>query len=113
MTTPMKSPAATCPRCGGWSSHGGMSQFSKSHILVLGRVGCFCLGAKTFVFNWLQGGYNTVRAESYAAAVWKANMFSLHLKLGGVKLTLQPGSMHEAKPGELERLDREYASMFN
>ena len=36
-------PAAACPRCGGWTSYGGMSQHS--HNLterVLGRTGCLC-----------------------------------------------------------------------
>lgn len=35
-------PAAACPRCGGWTSFGGMSQFAKSTEAVLGRIGCTC-----------------------------------------------------------------------
>jgi hypothetical protein len=35
-------PAAACSRCGGWTSFGGMSQYSKSSTPVLGRTGCTC-----------------------------------------------------------------------
>lgn len=50
-TTPAKNdlssvPAAACPRCGGWTSSGGMSQYAKSSTPVLGRTGCSCNGAK-------------------------------------------------------------------
>lgn len=37
-----ETPAAACPRCGGWTAHGGMSQHSKSEEPVLGRTGCTC-----------------------------------------------------------------------
>lgn len=35
-------PAAACPRCGGWTSMGGMSQHSDSEVEVDGRTGCTC-----------------------------------------------------------------------
>jgi hypothetical protein len=35
-------PAAACPRCGGWTSFGGMSQHSDPKKLHLGRFGCNC-----------------------------------------------------------------------
>ena len=35
-------PAAACPRCGGWTNTGGMSQHSDSQELVLDRTGCLC-----------------------------------------------------------------------
>ena len=35
-------PAAACPRCGGWTGYGGMSQHSTSTVPVMGRTGCVC-----------------------------------------------------------------------
>lgn len=35
-------PAAACPKCGGWTSFGGMSQHSNSTVPVDGRTGCTC-----------------------------------------------------------------------
>ncbi len=35
-------PAAACPRCGGWTSFGGMSQFANSKVPAMGRTGCTC-----------------------------------------------------------------------
>ena len=35
-------PAAACPRCGGWTGYGGMSQHSTSTVPVIGRTGCVC-----------------------------------------------------------------------
>lgn len=35
-------PAAACPRCGGWTNSGGMSQYSKSREVIDGRTGCTC-----------------------------------------------------------------------
>jgi hypothetical protein len=35
-------PAAACPRCGGWTGHGGMAQHSHAKKPVLGRTGCAC-----------------------------------------------------------------------
>ena len=35
-------PAAACGRCGGWTSFGGMSQHSTTHVPVNGRFGCVC-----------------------------------------------------------------------
>ena len=35
-----KAPAASCPKCGGWSSYGGVSQNFSSPTLELGRLGC-------------------------------------------------------------------------
>ena len=35
-------PAAACPRCGGWTASGGMSQHSGSIVPVSGRTGCSC-----------------------------------------------------------------------
>lgn len=37
-------PAAACPRCGGWTPAGGMSQHAGSTEPVLGRPGCTCTG---------------------------------------------------------------------
>lgn len=44
--TGSKTPAAACPRCGGWTSYGGMSQYSASRVPVLGRTGCTCTTKK-------------------------------------------------------------------
>ena len=35
-------PAAACPRCGGWTATGGMSQFADSDQPIQGRTGCVC-----------------------------------------------------------------------
>lgn len=37
-----KVPAAACGTCGGWTSQGGMSQFTNTNIPVEGRTGCDC-----------------------------------------------------------------------
>lgn len=39
---PQPTPVAACPHCGGWTSYGGMSQYSKSKEPVEGRTGCSC-----------------------------------------------------------------------
>ena len=101
-------PAAACPRCGGWTSFGGMSQFSNTLDVNHGRTGCICNGPKTYVLNWASDGYNTVQARNLAEARKKAAALA-----NNVHLTLIPSSVHEAKPGEVAALDRSYASMFN
>lgn len=36
-------PEAACPRCGGWTSYGGCSQFHDEHNKPhAGRTGCIC-----------------------------------------------------------------------
>ena len=40
-------PGAACPRCGGWTSFGGMSQYSESNDAVMGRIGCVCYVAQS------------------------------------------------------------------
>lgn len=35
-------PAAACPRCGGWTSFGGCSQYRDATEPVMGRTGCIC-----------------------------------------------------------------------
>tara|TARA_R110002020_G_scaffold462010_1_gene681270 strand:- start:411 stop:734 length:324 start_codon:yes stop_codon:yes gene_type:complete len=35
-----KAPAASCSKCGGWHSQGGMSQHFSSTSPVMGRLGC-------------------------------------------------------------------------
>src|SRR6187399_2106570 len=35
-------PSAACRRCGGWTGHGGMSQYANSAVRVHGRTGCNC-----------------------------------------------------------------------
>ena len=35
-----QAPAASCPKCGGWTSFGGMSQHYESTSPVMGRFGC-------------------------------------------------------------------------
>lgn len=37
-------PAAACPRCGGWTRSGGMSQHANATEKVHGRIGCRCYG---------------------------------------------------------------------
>lgn len=39
-------PAAACPKCGGWTSQGGMSQHANATAPVMGRKGCTCNKAK-------------------------------------------------------------------
>lgn len=38
----IETPAAACPRCGGWTPNGGMAQHSLSNSPVMGRIGCTC-----------------------------------------------------------------------
>tara|TARA_R110002020_G_scaffold13719_11_gene49182 strand:+ start:95 stop:544 length:450 start_codon:yes stop_codon:yes gene_type:complete len=35
-----QAPAASCPKCGGWTGHGGMSQHRNATTPVMGRLGC-------------------------------------------------------------------------
>jgi len=35
-------PVAACGICGGWTSCGGMSQFTNTNVPVEGRTGCDC-----------------------------------------------------------------------
>lgn len=35
-------PEAACKKCGGWTSFGGMAQYSQTITPILGRVGCIC-----------------------------------------------------------------------
>lgn len=46
MTTTSKTPAAACPRCGGWTKCGGMSQHAEAVKPVMGRTGCTCHNPK-------------------------------------------------------------------
>ncbi len=41
-----QAPDASCPKCGGWTSYGGMSQYRSSTSPEMGRLGCevACLG---------------------------------------------------------------------
>jgi len=43
-----KIPAAACPRCGGWTSCGGMSQHRFSDVRVIDRTGCNCRENRCF-----------------------------------------------------------------
>lgn len=36
-------PVAACPRCGGWTGYGGMSQYRNNvETRTIGRTGCVC-----------------------------------------------------------------------
>ena len=43
-------PAAACPRCGGWTQFGGMSQHAEATTPVIGRTGCNAGGKRRE--NW-------------------------------------------------------------
>jgi len=53
-------PVAACPRCGGWTSQGGMSQHALSAVPVQGRTGCTCHGALE-----LKGAYVKESVEAF------------------------------------------------
>lgn len=105
-------PAAACPRCGGWTSFGGMSQYSKSVVEVLGRKGCICyVGAtplKEYVWGWSTGGYNTCMASNKEDATLKAEAMCK-----GCPALGKPVNVRLAKKGEIAALDRHYAGMFD
>lgn len=44
-------PPAACGKCGGWTSYGGMSQYSNSYTPVSGRTGCNCHSDNTIDGN--------------------------------------------------------------
>lgn len=67
---------------------------------------------KTWLFNWTNGGYNTVQAETREEALVLAK------KIGepGVVfrgLTVDESSLHIAAPGEVAKIDKYYAGMFD
>jgi hypothetical protein len=73
-----KAPAASCPKCGGWTSFGGMSQHSSSTSLAMGRLGCevACHSTidpatekeleKTFDFFKKMNDYSSDRATNFS-----------------------------------------------
>lgn len=67
---------------------------------------------KTWLFHWVEGGYNTVIAETRKEALEKARTLG---KPGEVfkGLTVSEKGLHVARPGEVEALNRYYAGMFD
>jgi hypothetical protein len=67
---------------------------------------------KTWLFNWIGGGYNTVSAETRDEALRLAR------KKGAPSstfkgLTVDESTLHVATPAEISKWDRWGASMFN
>ena len=67
---------------------------------------------KEWLFHWVEGGYNTVLAATYeeALALAKKKGEPNDIFLG---LTVNEATLHVAKPGEVEKIDRRYAGMFD
>lgn len=62
-------PAAACPRCGGWTSMGGMSQHFNATEPVEGRTGCVC--HKTGVWtNAEEAEYQSLRGSHQGDNGW-------------------------------------------
>jgi len=70
-------------------------------------------GMKTYIWYWVGGGYNSCPAASKAEALQKAQEMGAPHPSGFRGLTVAAGTLHVAKRGELEAIDREYASLFN
>lgn len=53
MAGSLPAPAAACPRCGGWTGHGGMSQYShyRGRLKYMGRGGCLCSTPSRSIIN--------------------------------------------------------------
>lgn len=67
---------------------------------------------QTWVWNWVGGGYNTASASSRAEALKLAR--AKGAPSGVFKgLTVNEASLHVALPGEVDRLDKEYGSLFD
>lgn len=67
--TPTKTPAAACPRCGGWTASGGMSQHHRTTVPVMRRFGCVCTAPpayKTLVSDAVAAEYQRLSSEKGA-----------------------------------------------
>ena len=63
-----------------------------------------------WIWYWVGGGYNSVSAESAPEALRKAQ--EIGAPRGGFRgLSVAEGTLHVAGRGELEAIDREYASL--
>ena len=71
-----QAPAASCPKCGGWTSSGGMSQHRNNTSPAMGRLGCkvacFSIDAatekelgKTFDFFNLMNEYSSEKEANF------------------------------------------------
>ena len=68
--------------------------------------------AKTYLFNWIGGGYNTVAAMNLKEAKMRAKNWC---DWSGAKCSLVADlkTVRIPKKGELEALDKYYAGMFD
>ena len=66
------------------------------------------MAKQTWLFNWRQGGYNTVQAETKEEVIEKAKNLARY-----TILVIDEASIRLPKPGEVEALDRYYAGYFN
>ncbi len=64
---------------------------------------------RLYLFNWQQGGYNTVFATSKKEAILLGQA-----KAGpNAVITIDPKSVRLPKKGEVEKLDQHYSGMFD
>ena len=68
--------------------------------------------AKTYLFNWTSGGYNTVSAMNLKEAKNRAKNWT---DWSGAKCSLEAdiSTVRIPKKGETEALDKYYAGMFD
>lgn len=63
---------------------------------------------KTWLFNWIGGGYNTVRASTREEALRKAKELAPR-----TKLVVDEETLHVATDAEVRAWDKRYAGMFD
>ena len=61
---------------------------------------------KLYIWNWTSGGYNSCRADNRQEALSKARAMETRV------LKVDEPTLHEGTLDELNRLDRQYASLF-
>ena len=63
---------------------------------------------KLWIWNWIGGGYNSTRASSRKEALAKAKAMT-----GGTVLLVNEKTLHVGTQEERDRLDAQYAGMFD
>ena len=90
-----KVPAAACPRCGGWTSFGGMSQHSASKRRVMGRRGCVCHGQ-----GRVKRGKNPSELPAHIAndPAFKKELAAFHKRHGNIPARIIPVQVPDGFP---------------
>jgi hypothetical protein len=98
-------PAAACNACGGWTTYGGMSQYSNSLKPVNGRTGCMCNNGPEFNLGdeviIRQGNNEAYLAyiERETKAMWVVKCTDFNKGLKGLMFRKNPTSTWQFEEG--------------